>query len=198
MAGSSIIRLLPEEFRLILYTQFDFKGEEYLVFEDYIELHRTERRKFHTLPHLQAIAANLKYLNKDLQEEGLTQALNHIIHEHFYIGFTSSAIERVVKWVITTYNAGRLRPAVISKRRIIFNPASLLTKEEKLSIVGRLTSKGKRITEELIYAAIEGMQDSRSKITYSHIAQELDCSEGTIQKNIDAEVKEYLRDLNRY
>jgi hypothetical protein len=196
MAGSSIIRLLPDEFGLLLYSQFDFGDQEYLVFEEkvtYVALQRSASYKFHRKQHFMAIAANLKHLNPSIDEARLLQVLHYIAHEHFHFIPIQLRINQIASWAIQTYNSGRLTPRGV-KRRIVFNPGANLTLQQKLSIVGSHTKKG--ISEEMIYDVLEGLQEVDFVITYQHIANTLGCSERAVRARFSDELKEYKDNIN--
>ena len=69
-------------------------------------------------------------------------------------------------------------------RKVIFKPYTLLTLSEKLSIVGRLIGRGKKIVEDDIYECMLSLNNERKKITINKIAKSLGCSTRTIYRNM--------------
>jgi predicted transcriptional regulator len=71
-----------------------------------------------------------------------------------------------------------------------------LTMQEKLSIVGSLIGRNKRITPETIYDAMVFINDSGKKITISGIANMLGCTTRTIHRNMNDSLKKEKTVLN--
>jgi hypothetical protein len=88
-------------------------------------------------------------------------------------------------------------PPVNKKRKIIFKDYSMLTPEQKMSIVGKLIGRSRRIDEEAIYQCMLDLNDYGKKITISRIAGLLDCSTRTIQRNMCDELKKEKELLNK-
>ncbi len=87
-------------------------------------------------------------------------------------------------------------PPVNKKRKIIFKDYSGLTPEEKMSIVGKLIGRLKRVDEETIYQCMLDLNEFGKKITWSRVASLLNCSTRTIQRNINDALKKEKAILN--
>ena len=75
-------------------------------------------------------------------------------------------------------------------RKVIFKPkAWSLTLSEKLSIVGKLIGRGKRIIEDDIYQCMLDLNDSKQKITIAKLATMLKCTTSTIHRNMGNQLK---------
>ena len=74
-------------------------------------------------------------------------------------------------------------------RKVIFKPYTLLTLSEKLSIVGKLIGRGKKIVEDDIYECMLSLNNEKEKITINKIAKSLGCSSRTIYRNIGNQLK---------
>ena len=81
-------------------------------------------------------------------------------------------------------------------RKVIFKPYTLLTLSEKLSIVGRLIGRGKKIVEDDIYECMLSLNNERKKITINKIANSLGCSTRTIYRNMGNQLKHEKELLN--
>lgn len=81
-------------------------------------------------------------------------------------------------------------------RKVIFKDTCGLTMNEKLSIVGSLIGRNKRITPETIYDAMLFINDSGKKITISGIAKTLGCAVRTIHRNMNDSLKNEKAVLN--
>ena len=87
-------------------------------------------------------------------------------------------------------------PPINKKRKIIFKDYSGLTPEEKMSIVGKLIGRLKRVDEETIYQCMLDLNEFGKKITWSRVAGLLNCSTRTIQRNINDALKQEKQILN--
>ena len=74
-------------------------------------------------------------------------------------------------------------------RKVIFKPHTLLTLSEKLSIVGKLIGRGKKIVEDDIYECMLSLNNEKQKITINKIANSLGCSTRTIYRNMGNQLK---------
>jgi len=86
---------------------------------------------------------------------------------------------------------------VNKKRKILFKDYSGLTPEQKMSIVGSLIGRSRRIDEEAIYQCMLDLNEYNQKITIGRIAGLLNCSARTIQRNICDELKKEKDLLNK-
>jgi len=82
-------------------------------------------------------------------------------------------------------------------RKVIFKYGNGLSKEEKLSIVGELIGRSKRIHGDDIYQCMVDLNDMNKKITVGRIAGLLDCSTRTIHRNMCADLKREKELLNK-
>ena len=88
-------------------------------------------------------------------------------------------------------------PPVNKKRKILFKDYSGLTPEQKMSIVGSLIGRSRRIDEEAIYQCMLDLNEYNQKITIGRIAGLLNCSARTIQRNMCKELKKEKDLLNK-
>ena len=88
-------------------------------------------------------------------------------------------------------------PPVNKKRKIIFKDYSGLSPNEKMSIVGKLIGRSRRINEETIYQCMLDLNEYGQKITIIRIAGLLNCSARTIQRNMCEELKKEKDLLNK-
>ena len=92
-------------------------------------------------------------------------------------------------------NAGE--PPKNKKRKVIFKDYSGLTPEQKMSIVGTLIGRSKRVDDEAIYQCMLDLNDFGKKITISRIASLLNCSARTIHRNMHEDLKKEKDYLNQ-
>ena len=82
-------------------------------------------------------------------------------------------------------------------RKIIFKEFSGLAPEQKMSIVGQVVGKTKKVHEDDIYECMLDLHDMGKKITISKLANLLKCSARTIYRNIGNELKKEKELLNK-
>tara|TARA_R110000751_G_scaffold240117_1_gene340736 strand:- start:1836 stop:2480 length:645 start_codon:yes stop_codon:yes gene_type:complete len=82
-------------------------------------------------------------------------------------------------------------------RKFIFKDNCGLTLSEKLSIVGTMIGRNKRIHEDDIYEGMLDMHDTGKRITINRLAKLLDCSSRTIHRNMSSELKTEKELLNK-
>ena len=142
----------------------------------------------------------LYYLNRDMYED--ENALPFFMLFKFIAnkdnGFVTffisdKKLEEMIQDVLN--NGGD--PPVNKKRKILFKDYSGLTPEQKMSIVGKLIGRSRRIDEEAIYQCMLDLNEYGEKITISRIAGLLDCSARTIQRNMCGELKKEKELLNK-
>jgi len=81
-------------------------------------------------------------------------------------------------------------------RKIIFKDYCKLDFKQKMQIVGQLLGKSKQIHKDDVYECMIDLNDTGKKITWSKIAQLLDCSVRTVLRNINVELKHEKKLLN--
>jgi len=87
-------------------------------------------------------------------------------------------------------------PPVNKKRKIIFKDYSGLTANEKMSIVGKLIGRSSRVSGETVYQCMLDLNDFGKKITWNRVAGLLNCSERTVIRNINEQLKQEKKLLN--
>jgi len=139
----------------------------------------------------------LWYLNPQLDQDQFMVIAEIISHKPN--GFTSFAIHADLLRKIV-YEVSMLdldEPPRNKLRKVIFKYGSGLSKEQKLSIVGELIGRTKRIHEDDIYQCMLDINDWGKKITITRIAGLLDCSSRTIHRNMNEELKREKELLNQ-
>lgn len=87
-------------------------------------------------------------------------------------------------------------PPVNKVRKVIFKDYSMLTINEKLSIVGKLIGRSSRVDDEAIYQCMLDLNDLGKHICISRIAGLLNVSKRTIYRHINDELKQEIKILN--
>jgi len=114
-------------------------------------------------------------------------------------GFTSFAIhaDLLRKIVYEVSMLDLYRPPKNKIRKVIFKPNVMISKEEKLRIVGKLIGRLKSVTAGDIYDLMLSINDSGRKITIKRLAVHLNCSTRTIHRNMTEELKREKELLNQ-
>ena len=81
-------------------------------------------------------------------------------------------------------------------RKVIFKHGAALTLSQKLSIVGTLIGKGKKVSEDDIYQCMLDLNHEKQKITISKLAKLLGCTTRTIHRNMGNQLKTEKELLN--
>tara|TARA_B100001559_G_scaffold272861_1_gene242062 strand:+ start:545 stop:1153 length:609 start_codon:yes stop_codon:yes gene_type:complete len=81
-------------------------------------------------------------------------------------------------------------------RKVIFKDYSMLTINEKLSIVGKLIGRSSNVDVESIYQCMLDLNDMGKTITWSRVAGLLNCSTRTIYRNLCKNLKNEKQILN--
>ena len=139
----------------------------------------------------------LWYLNPQLDQDDFMQLAEIICHKPN--GFTSFGIhDELLRKIV--YEVSMLdldEPPKNKLRKVIFKYGCGLTKEEKLSIVGELIGRSKRIHEDDIYQCMLDLNDLGKKITITQLALYLECSTRTIHRNMGEQLKREKELLNQ-
>ena len=139
----------------------------------------------------------IQHLNSDLNMKELKRVFEYIANvKNNFVTFTMSrgAFDKLVNEVFITDGE---RPPKNRIRKVIFKPNKILTLSEKLSIVGQLIGRSKKIVEEDIYQCMLDLNDDKQKITISKLAKLLDCSTRTIYRNMGNQLKIEKELLNK-
>lgn len=138
----------------------------------------------------------LWYLNPNLNKNKF-ENLSKYICEKCNNFVTFDIDERVLLNIVKEVEACDLdRPPKNKLRKIIFNDHSLLTPTEKMSIVGSMIGKSKKINKDDIYQCMIDINDNGNKITISKIADILKCSSRTIHRAMCDSLKREKEILN--
>ena len=138
----------------------------------------------------------LWYLNPNLDKNKF-ENLSKYICEKCNNFVTFDIDERVLLNIVKEVEACDLdRPPKNKLRKIIFNDHSLLTPTEKMSIVGSMIGKSKKINKDDIYQCMIDINDNGNKITISKIADILKCSSRTIHRAMCDSLKREKEILN--
>jgi len=139
----------------------------------------------------------LWYLNPQLDPDDFTSLCEFLVEKSN--GFITFAVPpQLLKKIIYEVSMMDLdEPPKNKMRKIIFKWHCILPMEDKLKIVGRLIGRQKQIHEDDIYQCMLDLNDMGKKITLTRLAELLNCSSRTIQRNMCEELKREKELLNQ-
>ena len=139
----------------------------------------------------------LWYLNPQLDQDDFEKLARVICYKkNGFITFNVS--DQLLQSMIYEVSMYDLEiPPKNKMRKIIFKEFSGLNAEQKMSIVGQLVGKTKKVHEDDIYECMLDLHDMGKKITISKLADLLNCSARTIHRNISNELKKEKELLNQ-
>ena len=139
----------------------------------------------------------LWYLNPQLDQDDFMEIAEVIANkEHGFISFAIHP-ELLRKMVYEVSMLNLDAPPKNKLRKVIFKYGNRLCKEEKLRIVGELIGRSKKVHPDDIYQCMLDINDLDEKITIDRIAKLLDCSNRTIHRNLDVELRREIKLLNK-
>jgi len=138
----------------------------------------------------------LWYLNDNLDQNAFESIVRYVCDKkNGFITFTVS--EQLLQSMMYDVSLKDLEEPPYNKtRKIIFKDNSGLTLNEKLSIVGKMIGKTKKVNESDIYDVMLYMHDIKQKITIKKIAEHFGCAIRTIHRNMSNELKKEKEILN--
>ena len=139
----------------------------------------------------------LWYLNPQLDQDEFMRIAEIIsIKEQGFTSFTIH-VDLLKKMVYEVSMLDLDEPPKNKLRKVIFKFGIKLSKEEKLSIVGELIGKSKRIHSDDIYQCMLDVNELNKKITIAKLAKLLKCTPRTIHRNMGTELKREKELLNK-
>ena len=171
-----------------------------VYFEDgtyeYYDLFRS-KAKINTYKSLKWHLLVLWYLNPQMDTNQFIE-LAEVITNYNYGFITFDVPPKLLEKIISDVCKCDLdQPPKNKLRKFIFKDNCRLTLSEKLSIVGKMIGRSKRIHAEDIYECMLDMHNTGKKITIDRLAGLLDCSMRTIYRNMPNELKKEKELLNK-
>ena len=139
----------------------------------------------------------LWYLNPSLDQNAFEDIVRHVCDKkNGFITFNVS--EQLLHSMMYDVSLKDLEEPPYNKtRKIIFKDNSGLTLNEKLSIVGKMIGKTKKVSESDIYDIMLYIHDCGLKITIKKLAEHFGCAIRTIHRNMSNELKKEKEILNQ-
>jgi len=183
---------------LILRTEVDFDSVDFVFFDDpveYFDLTEVDSR-VSSFEQLKYYAEVFLYLNPDVDYNLFRGIFRYMGSRESGKSIRTYSKARIDDMISDVYNNPKV-PFCRRKRRVIFNPESVLSKEKKLSITSSLISRSVVFTKQDILEAIDYLSRSMVRITNDSISKHLSCSEKTIRRLLDDSTRDYIKTLNK-
>jgi hypothetical protein len=163
--------------------------EHYALFKSKAKITTYKSLKWHLLV--------LWYLNPQLDQDDFENVAKQIVtKENGFVTFKVS--DQLLKSIIYEVSMCDLEsPPVNKARKIIFNWNCGLSAEEKLSIVGQMVGRSKKIKPDDVYSVMLQLHDDNKKITIGSISAALNVSTRTVHRNMPNELKKEKELLNQ-
>jgi len=163
--------------------------EHYALFKSKAKITTYKSLKWHLLV--------LWYLNPQLDQDDFENVAKQIVtKENGFVTFKVS--DQLLKSIIYEVSMCDLEsPPVNKARKIIFNWNCGLSAEEKLSIVGQMSGRSKKINPDDVYNIMLQLHDDNKKITIGSISAALNVSTRTVHRNMPNELKKEKELLNQ-
>jgi len=139
----------------------------------------------------------LWYLNPQLDPDDLDDLAKMMCDKlHGFITFNvTQQLRKNIVYDVSMYDLEI--PPKNRARKIIFDEFCGLDKSAKMSIVGKMVGRSKIIRADDVYETMLDLHDNEDKITWNKVASVLKCSERTVLRNIDNELKKEKELLNQ-
>jgi hypothetical protein len=139
----------------------------------------------------------LWYLNPQLTQDDFVSLAEFLVDKKngFVVFNVSQALLDNIVYEVCLQDLEE--PPVNKIRKVIFKDNTGLTINEKLSIVGQVIGKSKKVNESDIYEAMLYIHDLCEKITIQKIAKHFGCTTRTIYRNMSNELKKEKELLNK-
>ena len=139
----------------------------------------------------------LWYLNPQLDPDDLDDLTKMICDKsHGFITFNvTRQLRKNIVYDVSMYDLEI--PPKNRARKIIFDEFCGLDKSAKMTIVGKMVGRSKIIRADDVYETMLDIHDNNNKITWSKVASVLKCSERTVLRNINNELKKEKELLNQ-
>lgn len=139
----------------------------------------------------------LWYLNTSMDQDQFVNLAKFIANKNN--GFvTFNVNDTLLQSMIYDVSLQDLETPPFNKtRKIIFSDKCRLSLSEKLSIVGQMIGKTKKVSENDIYDMMLYLNDASIKITIVKLAKELGCTTRTVHRNMSNELKKEKELLNK-
>jgi hypothetical protein len=180
-----------------MQTSVTFSGEAYVYFPEgipYYSLYRT-KRKINSFSELEYTAEKFVHLNPDFDLDlmkSLFVSLSDRDNGHIVRTYGKDRVEAMIESVYMKKKV----PYAPKLRKIIFNQNKMLSKEEKMQIVGSIIGSKPSISEEDLSLVVDDLYLSKEPVSIAKLAELCDTSRYMIKKSITPDVMKQMEENN--
>ena len=178
-------------------TPVEFRGQLYAYFPEgipYYHLYRT-KRKINSFAELEYVAEKFIHLNPDFDLQTMKELFYKLSEResgHVIRTYTQRRVEAMIDIV---YERKKV-PYTGKLRKIIFNPSKMLSKEQKMRIVGQVIGSKPNVEQEDIFYVMDELYLNKEIITIQKIADMCDSSRYMIKKSLNNRILKEMDRLN--
>ena len=186
-----------EDDKFCLVTEHDFQGMDFVWYSSPVNHYdiRECYARIATFDQLEYYAEVFLYLNPDIDKSLLLGIFQWLGNRENGKTVRTYGKHRISEMINKVYHE-RTTPWCRRMRRIIFNPDSIISPEEKMSVTAQVVGRGISYTESDLKQTIDFMYRNRQIATQESIAQEMGCSARTVQRLMTKGLKYTARTNN--
>jgi len=183
-----------EDDRFCLVTEHDFQGMDFVWYSSPVNHYdiRECYARIATFDQLEYYAEVFFYLNPDIDKDLFTGIFQWLANRENGKTVRTYGKHRVSNMIDKVYHE-RATPWCRRMRRVLFNPDSIISPEEKMSVTAQVVGRGISYTESDLKNTIDYMYRNRQIATQESIAHEMGCSARTVQRLMTKRLKHATR-----
>jgi len=172
-----------EDDRFCLVTEHDFRGMDFVWYSSPVNHYdiRECYARIATFDQLEYYAEVFFYLNPDINKSLLLGIFQWLANRENGKTVRTYGKQRVSEMINKVFHE-RSTPWCRRMRRVIFNPDSIISPEEKMSVTAQIVGRGITYTESDLKQTIDYMYKNRRIATQESIANQMSCSIKTVQR----------------
>ena len=184
---------------LVLETEFDFQGQDFLYFEDPVSFYSLKNIDFKvtSFNQLEHYCSVLFFLNPDIQLDRLTGIFQHIGSRDSGKCIRTYGKARIAMMCESVYRERKV-PYCRRMRRVVFNPDCVMSVREKMSLTAELIGRSYKFTSMDVIKATNDLFYRNELSTAKSISQLIGCSEKTVLRIMsDQQIKDIIKENNK-
>jgi len=181
-----------------LVTQHDFGDKDFVYYTSPVCHYdiRESYARIASFDQLEYYAEVFLFLNPDIEEDILSGLFQWLGHRENGKSVRTYGKKRISQMTSRVYNE-RSTPWCRRMRRVVFNPKSIMSTEEKMSIASSIVGKSITYTEFDLIQTLDAMFRSRIIATLSSISENMSCSQRTVSRLLNDRIKEVMNTNNK-
>lgn len=181
-----------------LVTQHDFGDMDFVYYTSPVCHYdiRESYARIGSFDQLEYYAEVFLYLNPDVDKDLLKGIFQWMGHRENGKSVRTYGKFRIYEMIDKVYGE-RSTPWCRRMRRVVFNPKSIMTPNEKISIASSIVGKTITYTEFDLIQTLDAMSRSRMIATLKSISDNMSCSQRTVSRLMSQRIKQVMNINNR-